>query len=452
MDYYKILNLKEDATLKEIEQAYLDLSSFYNPENNVSKLAYKKYREIKKAYNVLKEIKQREMYNLIRKADIVSEKIEEDGNVLEYDDFSRSSYKREDISKFKDVLVSDLYSDYTKIELTIPYLYYLVNSEYKVEYLKNVVVSSESICDVCLGIGKVKKEDKIVVCDVCLGTGKKVVIREEKVSKDVIVSEEVIDNDDKLIVKFDFKDKDEYVVNGNEINFKHVVSEQEYYNGIYFYLYNNDNELLIEETNFDNLVKSYVFLDKVINIEYVLKEYKGKDKYGYIVSNRDVIYMNPKDYTYSFTSSDTFTLKVELNDNIVTINDLGTKGYNKENGNLIVEVIKLNNEDNLQVFFDREIKKVSANLFKFKGTYNKHKFSYNKSFDYDDDYIYIPNKAYTLKLKYYSLFRILFISMYLIIPFILFLVLGVSYAFFISSFVVLIVYVIGVNLLMEVKI
>ena len=63
MDYYKILNVNEDATLKEIEQAYKDLSSFYNPENNVSKNAYKRYREVSLAYKVLSEIKQREMYD-----------------------------------------------------------------------------------------------------------------------------------------------------------------------------------------------------------------------------------------------------------------------------------------------------------------------------------------------------------------------------------------------------
>ena len=42
MDYYKILNVSSDASLKEIEQTYKDLSSFYNPENNVSKNALKR--------------------------------------------------------------------------------------------------------------------------------------------------------------------------------------------------------------------------------------------------------------------------------------------------------------------------------------------------------------------------------------------------------------------------
>ena len=64
MDYYKILNVSYDASLKEIETAYNDLSSFYNPVHNYSKVAYEKYREINKAYEVLKDIKQREMYNL----------------------------------------------------------------------------------------------------------------------------------------------------------------------------------------------------------------------------------------------------------------------------------------------------------------------------------------------------------------------------------------------------
>ena len=41
MDYYKILNIKQDATLKEIEQAYLDNKEFQNNEIVLSYLFFK---------------------------------------------------------------------------------------------------------------------------------------------------------------------------------------------------------------------------------------------------------------------------------------------------------------------------------------------------------------------------------------------------------------------------
>ena len=90
MDYYKILNVNEDATLKEIEQAYKDLSSFYNPENNVSKNAYKRYREVMLAYKVLSEIKQREMYDRLHvKENELHEEIK--GEVIGIDSYISSS-------------------------------------------------------------------------------------------------------------------------------------------------------------------------------------------------------------------------------------------------------------------------------------------------------------------------------------------------------------------------
>ena len=160
MDYYKILNVKEDATLKEIEQSYQDLSSFYNPSNNTSKEAYRRYREINKAYLVLKENKQREMYNLIYNKK-EEEVVKVNANMHSFNEFLKEFKEQEDINKFKDIVVEDEYDSYLKINLAIPYLYYLVNSEYLVSFNKEVIANQDGVCPVCLGLGKVKKNDKI---------------------------------------------------------------------------------------------------------------------------------------------------------------------------------------------------------------------------------------------------------------------------------------------------
>lgn len=455
MDYYKILNLSEDATLKEIEQAYKDLSSFYNPSNNVSKLAYKKYREIEKAYKILKENKQRELYNLALKNEVkINDVVSEISNSVKIEDFNKNIKieDKEDIDKYKDILVDDKYNNYLHLKIELPYLYYLTNSEYEITYKKEIIKETFDICPVCLGIGKVKENNKVVYCRECLGTGKKVKKEEKQVSKYIKVNENVIDNDDKLVVEFDFFDKDAYLVNQNEIVIKHNVSRDEFYNGIKYQLRNNDVILNIEKFDFNNKEDIYIFLDKIIKFNWILDRYKGKDKIGYIVSDKEIVYLNPKDYTFSYDSDDVHTQKIELNDKTVIANNLGEKGYEDNNGDLILNVIKLKNDDDLKILFNKKIKKVSFKLFKLNGSYNNHYFKNKNLFDYDENYIYLPSLAYKLKMKHFTLFKVLFPLLYLILPIIMFIIFGLSYIFFITCFILLGLYLIGVNLLMEVKI
>lgn len=451
MDYYKILNLKEDATIKEIEQAYLDLSSFYNPKNNVSKLAYKRYREINRAYNVLKENKSRELYNLSLK-NKKEEIVVSEGNRVELKEFDSGVFQdKQNIEKFKDISVSEEFSDYSYVYVTLPYLYYLLNSEYEINYTKKIIVSSKGVCATCLGVGKVKHEEKVVYCKSCLATGQQIVSKDINAKQIVKVDDRIVDHDHKLIVDFEFTNKDEYEVNGNVINIKHVVSDEEFNHGFKMEL-KKDNEMLsIDERDF-NEKKSYVFIDKIINVEYVLTSYKGKDKKGYLLTDKDVIYLNLKDYSYSFISDNKCNYKVEITDKVIVLNNLGDKGYNNENGDLILEVIKCKNDNELKIFFDRKIKKVSARLFKLNGEYNKHHFSNKKWFDYDSNYIYLPSLAYKLELKHFTLFKIIFSVLPLVISIIMFLIFGFSHVFFIVSFITLIATCIGVNFIMEVKI
>lgn len=455
MDYYKILNLNEDASIKEIEQAYLDLSSFYNPLNNVSKLAYKKYREVEKAYKVLKENKQREMYNLSRKEEVIGvKKISNEGKKIDESDFFSSILEKEemDIFHYKDVIVEDTYSDYLKLSVSLPYLYYLTNSEYEIEFKKDVLEYTSRVCKSCLGIGKVKKDNKVVYCKECNGVGKEATKKEEIVKRNILIDEKVILNEDKVIIEFDFFDQNEYIVNGNEIIINHLVSYDEYHNGIKYALKNGDSSLIIDKKNFTINNDTYIFMDKIIKINWILSSYKGKDLKGYLITNRGVIYLNPHDYTFSYTPSEVCTYKVEIDSNLIVVNHLGGKGLNESNGDLILEVINCENKDNLKILFNKKIKKVSLSLFKLKGSYNDHYFNKKGSFDYDDDYIYIPSLAYKLKLKNFTLFKILASVLYLLIPLILFLLFGISYAFFISIFIVLVLYLILINVVMEVKV
>ena len=161
MDCYKILNIKEGASLKEIEQAYKDLSSFYNPNNNVSKLAYKKYREIEQAYRILREEKQREIYTLSMKDTIQDKvKVKDIKANLTLEDFSLLKKDNIDNNLYAEVIVDDPYAHYLHLSYDIEYLYYLTNSEYKISFYSKEIINSKGECDSCSGIGKVKENNK----------------------------------------------------------------------------------------------------------------------------------------------------------------------------------------------------------------------------------------------------------------------------------------------------
>ena len=64
MDSYDILGVTRDSSDKEIDVAYNDLKNKYDPKYNTSVFAYKKYREILKAYENIKDEQRRKMYDL----------------------------------------------------------------------------------------------------------------------------------------------------------------------------------------------------------------------------------------------------------------------------------------------------------------------------------------------------------------------------------------------------
>ena len=68
MDYYKILEVSENADILKIKKQYRKLAMKYHPDRNAGdEKATKKFREITEAYEVLSNEKKRKEYDCKRK-------------------------------------------------------------------------------------------------------------------------------------------------------------------------------------------------------------------------------------------------------------------------------------------------------------------------------------------------------------------------------------------------
>lgn len=68
MDYYKILEVSENADILKIKKKYRKLAMKYHPDRNAGdERAAKKFREITEAYEVLSNEKKRKEYDYKRK-------------------------------------------------------------------------------------------------------------------------------------------------------------------------------------------------------------------------------------------------------------------------------------------------------------------------------------------------------------------------------------------------
>lgn len=63
-DYYKTLEMKENASGDEIKRSYRTLARKYHPDRNSSKNAETKFKEIQEAYKILSDPNARKEYDL----------------------------------------------------------------------------------------------------------------------------------------------------------------------------------------------------------------------------------------------------------------------------------------------------------------------------------------------------------------------------------------------------
>ena len=63
IDYYKVLNISENATLEEIKKAFRELAKEFHPDKNKSSDASLKFREVFEAYEILKDKITKEIFD-----------------------------------------------------------------------------------------------------------------------------------------------------------------------------------------------------------------------------------------------------------------------------------------------------------------------------------------------------------------------------------------------------
>lgn len=481
MDSYDILNVSRDASDKEIEVSYNDLKRKYDPTFNTSINAYKKYREIIKAYENIRDENRRKLYNL--KEDYLLKDEEEkeyklyDFNLEKKEEKITIDYEAvEDISK---TIKEDII-----IDLKLSYLYYLLNLNYEINYKKRVKCNEckeFEACPTCEGVGVVYYKEKQVYCPMCQGEGKVssncsicgsegYYNKEEKLSfsvdKDVIefkgLGNEYYDNSkSNLVINLNFFDKDNIKVHDDFIEVNYYLSKNETLNGVYKEYYSDNGIFKIEIPSFvdDGYQKEIIFNSKKIIFTFYNNKLDGEDIVYYLIVNKkyknSILYFS-KDYKEcSKQENDIYCNKLNIKDELV-IDSFGEKGkYNGSNGNLIIKTIFLDKD--ILIYSENVEVLNTSGVFNFLGgTFNNFKHygfkRKNALIKKDDKYYYLNGEDKTKsKLKNYFLFKIVSILLWLMIPIIL-LFMRYSETMFITLISVLLGYCVVINLLMEVEV
>lgn len=165
-DYYAILGVPKNASVKEIKKAYRELSRKYHPDKNPGdKAAEQKFVDIATAYDVLTDEEKRRIYDQHGEEGLKQQQQQSQG-FNPFDMFARHSggfwgqggqgqRKGPDINMDLDVTLEDLYLG-TSIDFEI---------------------SKQVICDRCRGTGA-KSEHDVETCKACGGRGVQTVKRQ----------------------------------------------------------------------------------------------------------------------------------------------------------------------------------------------------------------------------------------------------------------------------------
>lgn len=467
MDYYKTLKINENATKKEIEEAYKLLSDTYNPLYNTSPVAYKRYRDINYAYKMLQN---KELLTLKEEQEIV---LKEEAIKFDYEKFFNQQkeinylpLEKEKIEIYQNIKVEneiiDLYK-YQK-EIEIDYLDILLNCQIEVKVFQNKECENSitHICPECNGIGIVQYQQKMITCPKC--NGKKEIkechchynngLKEEKIVK---LDLSKIDFNKPMILldtylTFKVVNKDKIKENKNEIEVNYDLAKEEILNGLEKIFHTDYGILSINTKTFEDYSLNYK--DKKITFHFHTFSFNGDDiEKKIIFAKKDLhktLYLDLDNLTYSYNKSATFNYEFVL-PNIngsIRIKEKGEKGYLEgKNGDLILNYFACNHyfKSNKEVVIEET--SLLSNLFKdvkIKGR----NYLLEK-----EDYLVIltgngKKKDY---LKNYFWFKALIYLLWLLIPFIL-LVAPLSKELFISLCIVSVSYAILANVLLRLKI
>lgn len=482
MDSYEILGVNKDSSDKDIEVAYNDLKRKYDPAFNTSIKAYKKYREILKAYENVKNDIRRRMYDL--KDD---QKIE-NSRAKKYKlyDFSKKedSIKEEilDVNSLEEI--SEVKREDIVINKKISYLYYLLNLKIDLVYFKDVICNECSnfvVCDECEGVGVVYYKEKQCYCPKCHGA-KKIsegclschdegnYKKEEKISL-FVDNEKMIINDlgneyydstkSNVIINFDFFDKEKISVLNSEIRVNYYLNKEETFNGVNKDFYGENGAFKLEVPSFvnDGYTKEINFNNKKIIFTFYNSKIEGNNTiYHLFINNKyknQSIYFN-EDYTKcDYQKNDVFFNEIKLEEKII-INNKGEKGiYGGNDGDLIIKCFFDNSKD---IKYIRDVEEINTSKIfnmlggKFNGI-SHYGFKGNNCLIKSNDKYYLLNgqSCEKIKLKDLFLFKIISLLLLFIVPGFAFII-SYSEAMYVVLISILISYLLLINLLMEVKV
>ena len=482
MDSYEILNVTRDATDKEIETSYNDLKRKYDPSFNTSIHAYKKYREIIKAYENIKDEQRRKMYNLEDKESLKENNLK---TYDLYDYFSKENQVNEiqeiDYNSVEDLSVSS-YKD-IEVNVKLSYLYKLLNLRYEIEYSHKVKCDScvdFVTCQTCNGEKVVEYKEHMIWCPICRGEGKVSVNCKKCGGKGYHLTKDKIAfyvddsfkefkgyGDDygnnlksNLKVSFDFYDKENVKINGDVIEVDYYLTKEETLFGFSKEYFSEFGAFKLEVPCFveDGYSKQFDFNNKKIVFKFFNSKYDGEDKQMYLFINKNyknkMVYFNG-DYTVCSLEETIDCHNITKCTSKMEIEGKGQEGkYGGSNGNLIISV-EFNNDS--EVIYTEKVKVLNTSkLFNLLGGKVEDLYHYGfksqSALIKKDDMYYLlkgDNEEKT-KLKNYFLFKVLSVLFWFVIP-CLMIVVPYTQTMFIILISVLIVYLVLINLIMEVE-